>query len=177
MIYFFLKNFNKNLLIYLIINFLNLGSSIGIISIFRIYEKDNRWVKITDLFDHNKDISNIFISNTLNVLATACIDGFVNLYTFPNFHFLRAIKLDNNITADYVFLSNSPLPCVAIYSRSNYTFYVYSVNGKKIYSDIVEEQGILLSPQVFTDISFNDFLVNINILKSKVFLKIFFANF
>ena len=126
---------------------------------FRIYEKDNKWIKQRDLFDHNKDISHIFISNTLNVLATACADGFVNLYTFPNFHFFRAIKLDPNTSADYVFLSNLPLPCVSIFSKSNQTFYVYSVNGKKIYSDVAEDQGVLLSPQVFTDISFNDFLV------------------
>lgn len=127
-------------------------------SIFRIYEKDNRWVKINDLFDHNKDISNIFISNSLNILATACVDGFVNLYTFPNFYFLRAIKLTLNISADYVFLSNCPLPCVSIFSKFNNTFYVYSVNGKKL-NEVVEEKGTLLSPQVFSDISFYDYLV------------------
>lgn len=127
-------------------------------TIFRIYEKENKWIKIKDLFDHNKDISHIFISNSLNILATACIDGFVNLYTFPNFYLIRAIKLEKNFSADYVFLSNSPLPCVCIFSKSKYSFFIYSVNGNKIYSEVAED-GMILSPQVFTDISFNDHLV------------------
>lgn len=137
-----------------------LGSTIGIVSIFKIYEKEkeSKWIKHLDLFDHTKEITSIFISNQLNALATASLDGYVNLYTFPNFHLIRAIKLSNGIPADYVFLSNSPLPCVCIFSKYKKTFYVYTVNGKKIYQ-VSDEIENLLSPQVFTDISFNDFLV------------------
>ena len=91
-------------------------------------------------------------------MATSCIDGYVNLYTFDNFHFLRSIKLPFNISANYVFLSNNPLPSTSIFSTTNYTFYNFTINGKKI-NEVYEEKVNLLSPLLFTDISFNDYLV------------------
>lgn len=132
----------------------------GILTIFKI-DKNYNWSKEKELVDHNTEISYIFISNSLNILATSCVDGYVNLYTFDNFHFLRSIKLPNNVSANYVFLSNNPLPSISVFSLTNHTFYNYTINGKRI-NEAHEEKNNLLSPQVFTDISFNDYLVRKN---------------
>jgi hypothetical protein len=130
----------------------------GILTIFKI-DKNYNWIKEKELIDHNSEISHIFISNNLNILATSCIDGYVNLYTFDDFHFFRSIKLPFNISANYVFLSNNPLPSISIFSLTNFTFYNFTINGKKI-NEAYEEKVNLLNPIVFTDISNNDYLVN-----------------
>jgi WD40 repeat protein len=80
----------------------NLGNKLGILYIFEVNEFN--WNLITKLYDHNKEITYISVSNALNVFATSSLDGFVNLYTFPNNRLFRSIYLigDIDITADYV---------------------------------------------------------------------------
>jgi len=54
------------------------------------------------LLDHLTEITSFYISNTLNVFATASIDGYINLYTFPSNYLFRSIKLQANICANSV---------------------------------------------------------------------------
>ncbi len=77
------------------------ASKIGALYIFKI--SDYNLTLETVLYDHSQEITFISVSNVLNVLATSGLDGFVNLYTFPNNKLFRSIKLKDNIPADYVY--------------------------------------------------------------------------
>ena len=78
--------------------------------------------------------------------------------TYPNIKLFRVIRTLNNEIPNHVLLSSYPLPSFTIFSNKK-RFYCYSINGKLLGEDI--DSSILLSPKVFTDTSFNDFLVNI----------------
>ena len=83
-----------------------IGSSIGILYIFEVNESS--WKLLNSLYDHTKSITYIFVSNSLNLIATSSLDGYVNLYTYPNNRLIRSIYLsgDVDITADYVIYPN-----------------------------------------------------------------------
>ena len=76
------------------------GSKLGIVYMFKINEIE--WTLHRTLFDHYSEITSIYISNTLNVLATSSLDGFLNLYTFPKGKLYRSIKSENNSPIDDV---------------------------------------------------------------------------
>jgi hypothetical protein len=136
------------------------GSKSGVLYIFKV--NDYVWKLETYLFDHYSEITFISVSNSMNIYATSSLDGYVNLYTFPSNRLFRSIKLPDNLTADYVFISNSPLPSFCVYSRLSKMFYCYSINGFLLCEEF-EECKFILSPQVLTDITFTDYLVK-NIL-------------
>ena len=84
------------------------------------------------------------------------MDGYVNLYTFPDAKIFRSIS-NRGGPADNVFLSAYPIPCIMTYSSRTMSLITYGINGHLILCEI-EEHGIL-SPIVFTDNNFNDYLV------------------
>ena len=53
------------------------------------------------LTDHDAEITNLCISNKVNVVATISVDKTCNLYTFPLFELFRVIKNDG-FYFDYV---------------------------------------------------------------------------
>jgi len=55
----------------------------------------------------------------------------------PNADLINSIYFDN-LYADYVLLSSSPLPCFLIYNNSQKIFKVYSINGRFITEKIIE---------------------------------------
>lgn len=132
------------------------GSKSGVLYIFKV--NDYVWKLETYLYDHYSEITFISVSNSMNVYATSSSDGYINLYTFPSNRLFRSIKLPDNLTADYVFVSNSPLPSICVYSRISKMFYCYSINGFLLCEEF-EECKYIMSPQVLTDITFTDYLV------------------
>jgi WD40 repeat protein len=128
------------------------GSSNGSLFVYRI--NDSQWSLQKVLFDSFKEICWITVSNNLNVFASGTIDGFVNLYTFPEAKLFRSIST-NGFPVDKVFLSASPLPCVIVFSKSMLT--VYGINGNQIVA--ISEESDILTPKVFTDANYIDYIV------------------
>ena len=113
------------------------------------------------IYDHSNEITYISCSDTLNVIATASIDGLANLYTYPQIKLFRSIS-NELLPINYIFLSSYPLPSFVIYSPKITSFRAYSINGKILFNQ-EEDCKYLLSPQIFTSISYDDFLVKIKI--------------
>ena len=109
------------------------------------------------LNDHSQDLISIAICNNLNVFATSSLDGYVNPYTFPEAKIFRSLFNQGGFS-DNVFLSAYPLPCFITYSKETQKLKTYGINGHLIISGEIEEHSIL-SPIVFTDQNFNDYLV------------------
>ena len=49
------------------------------------------------------------------MFATTARDGYVMLHILPSLELVRSIKISNNLFANNIYLSNSPLPCLTIY--------------------------------------------------------------
>jgi WD40 repeat protein len=54
------------------------------------------------LLDHTEEITSVYVSNILNIFATSSLDGYINLYTFPESKLFRSIKLNNYTPIDEV---------------------------------------------------------------------------
>ncbi len=136
------------------------GNKLGFLYVFKIHENLLLLHKI--IYEHSSEISYIDVSETLNIIATSSLDGFTNLYTYPQ------IKLFRSTTSDYlpidnVFLSAYPIPSFIIFSKKSKMFTSYSLNGKMLFKE-EEDCLYLLSPQVFTDFSFEDYLVTSSLI-------------
>ena len=102
-------------------------------------------------------------------------DFYINLHTIPNFHLVNSIKISFFI--NNVFLSNSPLPSFVCYSNEKNNFFCFNINGKKLNEndDFNDENNNnsyinksfskinfsdkLISPKIFTDFYFVDYLI------------------
>ena len=86
-------------------------------------------------------------------------DGYICLYTLPLCKLIRCIKAPNK-NYSYVFLSDSPLPCIILLSdEENTEILVYSINGKLIYKR--QEYNRILSPIIIKDLNSYDYLAYI----------------
>jgi hypothetical protein len=90
-------------------------------------------------------------------LATVSSDKTCNLYTYPSLRLFRVIKISNEFYCDYVFLSNSPLPSVILYTKKQKMFYIYSINGGFITKKSNKNKQ-LYSPKVIKDNYQRDYL-------------------
>jgi WD40 repeat protein len=79
------------------------GSKFGSLYIFKVNE--HHWTQHGLLLDHTDEITSICISNVLNIFASSSLDGFINLYTFPESKLFRSIKLNNYTPIDEVYTS------------------------------------------------------------------------
>ena len=68
---------------------------------------------------------------------------------------------EEQLYADNVFLSSSPLPCVTVYISQKRIFRTYTINGEFVSEEKEkEEQGtIIKSPIIFKNLYFQDFLI------------------
>ncbi len=133
-----------------------IGCTLGGLYIFQVNEI--QWKLCKAIYDHNDEITSLYFSHTLNILASSSKDGYINLYTYPNFKLFRVLTIADNDYPLSVFLGAFPLPSFVVYSNQK-KFYSYSINGKFLGEEV--EMGDILSPCVFTDTSFNDYLVRI----------------
>ena len=73
--------------------------------------------------DHSDEITSISINDTLNMFASASMDGYIMIYILPTFVLVNSIQITQTIHetdiseseflyANNIFLSSSPLPCL-----------------------------------------------------------------
>ena len=69
---------------------------------------------------------------------------------------------EEQLYADNVFLSSSPLPCVTIYISKKKLFRTYTINGEFVSEESEEDEygsQFIKSPKVFRSLNFQDFLI------------------
>ena len=142
------------------------GTKLGVVIVFQVYDKI---IQIKQkLFLHTNEITSISINDTLNMFATASKDGYIMLNTLPNLKLVRAFKVNykkytkniNNIYANHVFLSSSPIPVVVIYSSEAKFFKSYSINGLDINEQ--EEEDYTENIKcfcIYNNLEFQEFLI------------------
>ena len=147
-------------------NLMFLGNSIGNVLVYKkinlesdnkkLNNNENNWEKYCILTDQKSSISHIKCNNELNLWASITNDGYICLYTLPLCNLIRCIKAPSKLYS-YVFLSDSPLPCIiSISDEDNSEIFVYSINGKLIFKK--QEYSRISSPIILKDLNSNDFL-------------------
>ena len=116
-------------------------------------------------------INYISINSDLNLLADCSYDNFIHIYCLPKCNKINSIFInDFNYKADYIFLSAQPLASIVLYSNKSYQFKCYNINGhdldvkqndKESYDELNNKnyQEFMISPLVFTDCFFTDYLL------------------
>ena len=141
--------------------YLYIGTSTGRFFIYSINPNNksiNDLLVFEDMLSDHTDIINfMFCDTNLNVMATVSSDKTCNLYTYPSLRLFRVIKISNEFYCDYVFLSNSPLPSVILYTKKQKMFYIYSINGGFITKKSNKNKQ-LYSPKVIKDNYQRDYL-------------------
>ena len=120
---------------------------------------------------HNDEITSISINPTLHLCACSSIDGYITIYTLPQFSLVRSIQVSKNVNeadiseeefifANNIFISSSPLPCIIIFISSKQLFIIYNINGKYI-GEVEESEDTkkLNSPIIFKNLEFQEFLI------------------
>ena len=164
--------------------FVYCGSLAGTVFQFQIKHHDsnnnNTWSLTNSLSHHQGEITYINVNSKLNVIGTCAKDKYIYLYRLPDLEIFNSIYINDDFDVDYLFISNAPLPSFIIYSIKDSLFRSYSINGglicekkarklrKKNESSNTEDNseisvdeyddGLLISPIVFTDNKFVDYL-------------------
>lgn len=151
-------------------NILLCGTKIGCIICFSVHELSLKLIK--KLNCHYDEITSININDNLNMFATSSLDGYINLHTLPSFELVHSIQicnininsyLENDLNIDYannIFLSSSPLPCIAAYISTKRIFRTFTINGEFI--EEIEETGnsnYIKCPIIFHDLNFQEYLI------------------
>ena len=145
-----------------------LGNSMGNIRIMKMDKDPSKWKYHLIVTDHLSPISSIYCSSELNLWASASIDGYVNLYSYPLCKLLRSIKVPTKL-CEYIFLVESPLPCIIVIGEENKVseIFIYSINGNLRLQK--KEQSLITSPIILKDLNYNEYLAYI--LNGKVVIR------
>ena len=159
------------------------GNEKGVIIIFSInyslFIENKKYIELLKVIKshNNHKINSISINNNLFLFADCSYDGYINLYTFPKIKLINSIYINDTQMKkneiDFVFLSSQPLPVIVLYSNKKCLFKVYSINGHQINCDnndlsLLKETEMslyitdcMISPVIFTNNKFNDYLAYI----------------
>ena len=121
--------------------------------------------------DHSDEITSLSINDTLNMFASASMDGYIMIYILPTFVLVNSIQITQTIHetdisegeflyANNIFLSSSPLPCLVAFISSKKLFQIFSINGGYL-GEVGESEDTkqINSPIVFKNLEFQDFLI------------------
>jgi hypothetical protein len=141
-------------------DYMFLGNMKGNIKVYKNDFETKTWEPLYQLNDQMKEITYFDCNNKLNLWASSTIDGYINLYSFPQCKLFRSIKVPTK-NCNYIFLSSSPLPSIIVitYEKKESEIFVYSINGYLILRQ--KEQGNISSPIIFKDLNSNDYLAYI----------------
>ena len=149
-------------------HFLLCGTKLGVILAFQVYDKNLELKQ--KIFSHSEEITSISINDTLNMFATASKDGYIMIHIMPSLEVVRAIKVKvtnkkqdkniNNIYANNIFLSSTPIPVVTIFISQLKIFKSYSINGLEINEQEEEDYTkYIKSFCIYNNVDFQDFLI------------------
>ena len=119
--------------------------------------------------NHSKKILCINYNNHLNLFADTSSDGFINLYKMPKGELIRIYKT-NDYIFDNVYLSESYLGCLCLYSINNNEFVTYSLNGSFLHNCKEEFTNLIFPPFIISDVYFSNHLCYFKKIKSDIFL-------
>ena len=152
-------------------NIIICGTKLGEILYYKDINKNTNFEEPIYISSHSDEITSISINETLHLCATASLDGYIMIYTLPEFSLVRSIQVPKQISeadiseeefiyADNIFLSSSPLPCFIIFISSKKMFFIYNINGKYI-GEVEESEDTkkLNSPIIFKNLEFQEFLI------------------
>ena len=141
--------------------------------IFLENNENKKFLKVLKIISSHSGytINSISISSDLNLLADCSYDNFIHIYSLPKCNKINSIFIkDFNYNSDYVFLSAQPLASIVLYSNKSFQFKCYNINGhdldvkqndKESYDELKNKnyQEFMISPLVFTDCVFTDYLL------------------
>ena len=183
-----IKKFDKSLITSLEIDktekYLIYGTMKGSLVIYYInhnlFKEDKNFIEFKKIIKSHNDnsISSISINSDLNIFADCSIDGFVNIFTLSphnDFAMINSLYINEPFIPNFIFLSAQPLPSIALYSNDLCQFKCFSLNGNELNINendtnlmsnkfneyYIENEQNMISPIIFTDNCFNDYLIYI----------------
>ena len=147
-------------------NYIFLGDILGNLIILKKYSQEklgninkksnknnvnqNSYKIIRKLTDHYKQIKYIDYNPRLNLFLSYSLDGFINLYVFPNCKLVRGIKVNNitnsNDILEKVVLISNPFPMIFTYDQNN--LYTITLNGELIKKEELKFKNIEIYPSI-----------------------------
>ena len=131
--------FNKNNLVFKIDNKIKSGK-------VELYNNDNL---ISEIFDHNDKITDIFYNPRLNMFGSTSYDSFALIYFYPN-KLISIIKHPNKLYFDKIFLSSNPFPTIITFEKKENLLISYSLSGI-----IIKEKKLKTSNELNIEPIFN----------------------
>ena len=115
------------------------GNYFGNVSI-TIKDSNQNIIKEKQLKDHNGKIKFIDYNKRLNLFLTYSSDGFINIYTYPKYKLVSAIKVSVFSKEELVkvVLISSPFPMIFTYNSTK--MYTLSINGDLISSNYIKKE-------------------------------------
>ena len=142
--------------------YLFLGDILGNIKIYKINDDIEKYESLHLISDQFSPISHLDCNEELNLWASASIDGYINIYTFPLCKLIRSIKVPIN-KCNYAFLSPFPSPSIIVIGeeeeKNESEIFVYSINGHLIMKQ--KEQSLITCPLIIKDINSYEYLAYI----------------
>ena len=172
----YLRSFDNSPFSYLVSdnvnNLIYCGTKKGTIFIYQIRKIDEKNFEIDCQYilkNHTNQILSINYNNYLNLFADTSSDGFINLYKMPKGELIRIYKKEDYIF-DSVYLSESYLGCLCLYSKNKNEFVSFSLNGSFIHNYKEEINNIIDSPLIISDIYFCNYLCYLQKKRSDICL-------
>ena len=115
------------------------GSMNGMLYLFDLASSDtsdnkDKWICTHETHAHSKEITCINHSTTLQVVATASYDGYVNIYKETDLKLMRSIYI-HDYKVDKVILLVSPLLSFVVYGTNKKQWKIFGVNSTHPFHD------------------------------------------
>jgi len=120
---------------------------------------DNLSLAATFKFEHHTlEITSLWISVSMKAMASSGIDKTVHVYNLFNGVQYRVLHHPKALPVSFVLLSDSPLPCIVIFSTEDKSLWSYSINGQLLETQ-KDGDSLVSAPILVKDMGFNDFMV------------------
>lgn len=150
------------------------GAKSGDVIVWRFVPDQNQvsfnvLTKAKHFFDHDDQVSSIFIHQEMQYFATSSHDGSCNLYNLLNHEMLRCFKHSALHAVSTVVISNQPLVCLAMFAPADKMWVSFSINGQNLndleadkevlHKNCFEESNSIVAPKVIQNSYFMEKLI------------------